>query len=158
MRSKRKGKERGCFALCLFGSFFLKSNEWGYLAVRVDWDLRIVARERESRGCHSLAQFPSFASVNAYAHRPIFISLHQPKISHLRQPPTPPAQNPHAPPNSGDQVQKCHEAVPGILRCAFELVSSLSNPKFEISADCCSVVKVVEENCLAQAWVPYIST
>ncbi|KAJ6912850.1 hypothetical protein NC651_015339 [Populus alba x Populus x berolinensis] len=106
----------------------------------------------------SLAQFPSFASVNAYAHRPIFISLHQPKISHLHQPPTPPAQNPYVPPNSGDQGQKCHEAVPGILRCAFELVSSLSNPKFEISADCCSVVKVVEENCLAQAWVPYIST
>lgn len=107
----------------------------------------------------SLAQFPSFASVNAYAHRPIFISLHQPKISHLHQPPTPPAQNPYVPPNSSDQVQKCHEAVPGILRCACELVSSLSNPKFEISAesaDCCSVLKVVEENCLAQAWVPYI--
>ncbi|KAJ6921999.1 hypothetical protein NC652_015836 [Populus alba x Populus x berolinensis] len=84
----------------------------------------------------SLAQFPSFASVNAYAHRPIFISLHQPKISHLHQPPTPPAQNPYVPPNSGDQVQKCPEAVPGIL----------------------SVVEVVEENCLAQAWVPCIST
>jgi hypothetical protein len=26
------------------------------------------------------------------------------------------------PPNSSDQVQKCHEAVPGILRCACELV------------------------------------
>ncbi|KAL9361569.1 hypothetical protein Peur_044354 [Populus x canadensis] len=75
------------------------------------------------------------------------------------QPPTPPAQNPYVPPNSSDQVQKCHEAVPGILRCACELASSLSNPKFEISAesaDCCSVLKVVEENCLAQAWVPYI--
>jgi hypothetical protein len=47
IKKESKGKERGCFALCLFGSFFLESYERGYLAVRVDWDLWIVARERE---------------------------------------------------------------------------------------------------------------
>jgi hypothetical protein len=25
------------------------------------------------------------------------------------------------PPNSSEQVQKCHEAVPGILRCACDM-------------------------------------
>uniref|UniRef100_U5G989 Prolamin-like domain-containing protein n=1 Tax=Populus trichocarpa TaxID=3694 RepID=U5G989_POPTR len=58
--------------------------------------------------------------------------------------------------NKCRNVMKLYQASLGV-HATCELVSSLSNPKIEISADCCSVVKVVEENCLAQAWVPYIN-
>ncbi|CAK7338570.1 unnamed protein product [Dovyalis caffra] len=105
-------------------------------------------------------ELSNFAFVTAYVHHHTKSQPHQPKNSQLHQPknlPTPPAQNPFLPPNSSGQMQKRNDAVPGIFRCTFELVSSLSNPEFQISADCCSVIKVVEEDCMAQAWVPYIN-
>jgi len=68
IKKESKGMERGCFALFLFGSFFLKSYERGYLAVRVDWDLRIVARERESGGCQrSRCSLPMIMNIPLFS-------------------------------------------------------------------------------------------